>query len=364
MTPRVSIVVPNYNYGRFIAETLDSVIGQTFTDWELIVVDDNSTDESRKIVEGFIQRHPERRISLVINSQGPARGATSGTPTPINIGIRQMHGDYFAWLSSDDIFEPDKLEAQVRFLDENPAVGLVHTAYVAIDANGRQIGDFHPPNEFETDAFTALLDGNFINGNTVLIRRDVLEEVGPFLETDPEFPELWRVAEYYHWLKIAQRGPIACVDHLLHRSRRHAGNADFNGSSMGSALERMFIRRCFEEQSVEVTPEIVAALGGRGLMSVFAQAFERLSDDDRARALQLFRDIEADRESWDCGWHQGVRRLDTGRIQGAFHTKNPAHARSMLEALAGLDRPQNRPCQVAAATRLAKMDLQSERAAV
>ncbi len=359
MTPRVSIVVPNYNYGRFIAETLDSVIGQTFTDWELIVVDDNSTDESRKIVEGFIQRHPERRISLVINSQGP-----SGTPTPINIGIRQMHGDYFAWLSSDDIFEPDKLEAQVRFLDENPAVGLVHTAYVAIDANGRQIGDFHPPNEFETDAFTALLDGNFINGNTVLIRRDVLEEVGPFLETDPEFPELWRAAEYYHWLKIAQRGPIACVDHLLHRSRRHAGNADFNGSSMGSALERMFIRRCFEEQSVEVTPEIVAALGGRGLMSVFAQAFERLSDDDRARALQLFRDIEADRESWDCGWHQGVRRLDTGRIRGAFHTKNPAHARSMLEALAGLDRPQNRPCQVAAATRLAKMDLQSERAAV
>ena len=358
MKPRVSVVVPNYNYGRFIAETLDSVIGQTFTDWELIVVDDNSTDASRKIVEGCIRRHPDRRISLVVHSQGP-----SGTPTPINIGIRYMRGEYFAWLSSDDIFEPDKLKAQVRFLDENPAIGLVHTAYSAIDANGRQIGDFHPPNEFETDAFTALLDGNFINGNTVLIRRDVLEEVGPFLETDPEFPELWRAAEYYHWLKIALRCPIACIDLPLHRSRRHAGNADYNGSSMGSALERMFIRRVFDEQRVAVTPEIVAALGGRGLMSVFVQAFDRLSNDDRARALQLFRDIEADQEIWDYGRHEGVRKLDTGRIREAFHTKNPAQARSRLLALAGLDRPQNRPYQAAATTRLAKTDLQSERAA-
>ena len=356
--PRVSVVVPNYNYGRFIAETLDSVIRQTFTDWELIVVDDNSTDESRKIVEGYIQRHPKRRISLVVNSQGPA-----GTPAPINIGIRQMRGEYFAWLSSDDIFEPDKLEAQVRFLDENPGVGLVHTAYITIDANGLQIGDFHPPNEFETDAFTALLDGNFINGNTVLIRRDLLEEVGPFLETDQEFPELWRAAEYYHWLKIALRSMIACIDHPLHRSRRHAGNADYNGSAMGSALERMFIRRCFDEKRVAVTPEIVAALGGRGLMSVFVQAFDRLSDHDRSRALGLFRDIEADQQGWDYGRHEGVRKLDTGRIREAFRTKNPAQARSMLEALAALDRPQNRPYQVAAATRLAKMDLQSERAA-
>ena len=356
--PKVSIVVPNYNYGRFIAETLDSVVRQTFTDWELIVVDDNSTDESRKIVEGYIQRHPKRRISLVVNSQGPA-----GTPAPINIGIRQMRGEYFAWLSSDDIFEPDKLEAQVRFLDENPAVGLVHTAYIAIDASGRQVGDFHPPNEFETDAFTALLDGNFINGNTVLIRREVLEEVGPFLETDPEFPELWRAAEYYHWLKVALRCPIACIDHPLHRSRRHGGNADYNGSSMGSALERMFIRRCFDEQRIAVTPEIVAALGGRGLMSVFIQAFDRLNNDDRARALQISKDIEADQERWDYGRREGVLKLDTGRIREAFHTKNPAQARSMLQALAALDRPQNKPYQVAAATRLARMDRESERAA-
>ena len=356
--PKVSVIVPNYNYGRFIGEALDSVIRQTFKDWELIVVDDNSTDESRKIVEGYIQSHPERSISLVVNSRGPA-----GTPTPINIGIRQTRGEYFAWLSSDDIFEPDKLEEQVRFLDENPAVGLVHTAYSAIDANGLQVGDFHPPNEFETDAFTALLDGNFINGNTVLIRREVLEEVGPFLETDPEFPELWRAAEYYHWLKIALRYPIACIDHLLHRSRRHAGNADYNGSSMGSALERMFIRRCFEKQRVTVTPEILAALGGRGLMSVFIQACDRLSTDDRSHAQQLLRKIEADQESWDYGRREGVLKLDTGRIRQAFHTKDPAQSRSKLLALAGLDRPQNKPYQIAAAARLARIDLESESAA-
>jgi glycosyltransferase involved in cell wall biosynthesis len=346
--PVVSVVIPNYNYGHFLAECIESVLNQTYRDWEIIVVDDNSTDGSREIVAGYIQRHSDRQISLVVNPLGP-----SGTPTPINMGIRQMRGEYFAWLSSDDIFEQDKLEAQVRLLDENPAVGLVHSAFLTIDENGRQIGEFHPPNEFETDAFTALLDANFINGNTVLIRRDVLEEVGPFLETDTEYPELWRAAEYYHWLKIALRYPIVCIERLLHRTRRHAGNAEYNGSSMGPALERMFIRRCFEEHDVAVTPEIVAALGGRGLMSVFIQAFGRLSAGDQIRALELFKDIERDQECWDLGRHEGVRKLDIERIRSAFRTKNPAQAQSMLRALAGLERPQIKPYQRAAAIRLA-----------
>ena len=345
--PVVSVVIPNFNYGHFLPECIESVITQSYRDWEIIVVDDNSTDNSRDIVRHYIQRHPDRQITLHVNSTGP-----SGTPTPINIGIRLMRGDYFSWLSSDDIFEPNKLETQIRFLESNPNVGLVHTAFTTIDANGNQIGDFHPPNEFETDAFTALLDGNFINGNTVVIRREVLNAIGPFLQTDPEFPELWRAAEYYHWLKIALRYRIACIEASLHRTRRHEGNAEYNNSSMGSALERKFIRRCFEEQDVAVTPEIVAAIGGRGLMRLFLQSFCTLTGDDQTRALELLKEIEHDQERWDLGRYEGIRKLDLNRIRGAFHTKNPGQARAMLGALSGLERPQTKPYQTAAAIRL------------
>src|SRR5438067_1665630 len=92
--PVVSVVIPNYNYAHFLRECLDSVLRQTYRDWEIIVVDDNSTDRSREIVEDYIRLHPDRQITLQINPLGP-----SGTPTPINIGIRHMRGDYFAWLS-------------------------------------------------------------------------------------------------------------------------------------------------------------------------------------------------------------------------------------------------------------------------
>ena len=351
MEPRVSVVVPNYNNACFIGETIESVIRQTYTDWELMVVDDGSTDESWEVVERFIERHPDRNISLVVHPQGP-----SGTPTPINIGIRHMRGEYFAWLSSDDVFEPEKLEAQVRLLDECPEVGLVHSSYIAIDAKGDTIGEFHPPINFETDVFTALLDGNFINGNTVLIRREVLEDVGPFLETDPEFPEMWRAAEYYYWLQIALRYSIVSIDRLLHRSRRHGGNEEFNSGTMGPALERMFIRRCFESEKLSVTPEIVAAIGGRGLMSLFIQAFGRLSLLDQERAIQLLGSIEGDQERWDYGQPEGVLRLDNSRIRSAFQAGDPERARTMLEALAGLERPESEPYQIAAAKRLATMD--------
>ena len=177
-----------------------------------------------------------------------------------------------------------------------PRSGFVHAAYSVIDSNGCQIGDFHPPDQFETDAFTALLDGNFINGNTVLIRRDVLEEVGPFVEADLKFPGLGRASEYNHWLKIALCHPIACIDRPMLRSRRHAGN-QYDNSLIASSHERMFIRGCFEERGIAVTPEIVAALGRRGLMSVFIQAFGSLTTDDQTRALELYNDIGVD-ERW------------------------------------------------------------------
>ena len=88
-------------------------------------------------------------------------------------------------------------------------------------------------------------------------------------------------------------------------------------------------------------------------MNLFVQGFGKLSAGDQVRALELFRNIERDQECWDLGRYEGVRKLDLQRIRGAFHSKNPVQARSMLQALAGLERPQSKPYQRAAAKSLA-----------
>ena len=110
--PLVSIIIPLYNAETFIAQTLQSVLDQTFREWELIVVDDCSTDKSRQIVNQFAVT--DNRITLIesaINFGGPAK--------PRNIGIEKAKGEYIAFLDADDIWLPEKLEKQLKFIQTN-----------------------------------------------------------------------------------------------------------------------------------------------------------------------------------------------------------------------------------------------------
>lgn len=341
--PTVSVVMPNYNYGHFIVEAMESVVAQTFGDWELIVVDDNSTDDSRQLVTTFIAAHPDRAISLIHNGDGP-----SGTPTPINIGIRAMRGRFFAWLSSDDAFEPAKLQRQLEAFDASPGLAMVHTGYTRVDGSGQATGSFHPPTRFDSDVFTALLDGNFINGNTVLVRREVVEEIGPFLESDPEYRELWRSAEYYYWLQIARRHPIGAVDEALHRARIHDGNRDVNLGKVFPALERVLIRRLFDREPVAVTAHTVRALAGRGLASLAVRCAERLDPAGRSAALEFLLRLEEGQDCWDLGLFHKVRDVERDRVREAF-----AGSSEMLEAVARLERSDLEPYRNAARRRLA-----------
>src|SRR5256885_546579 len=94
--PTVSVVIPNYNYAEYLPECIESVLAQTYRDWEIIVVDDTSTDDSCAVVKKYVAQYPEK-IRLIHLNGGP-----SGTPRAINTGVRAMRGQYFTWLSSDD----------------------------------------------------------------------------------------------------------------------------------------------------------------------------------------------------------------------------------------------------------------------
>jgi glycosyltransferase involved in cell wall biosynthesis/predicted TPR repeat methyltransferase len=242
----VSVVVPNLNYAHFLPETIESVIGQTYKNWELIVVDDNSTDNSREVVENYIKKYPQYDIRLFHNKTGP-----SGTPTPINIGIRNIKGEYFAWLSSDDIFKSDKLEKQVAMMDIHPEVGMLYTRVSTIDDDGRVIADntlIKP--ETRVDFFLGLMKKNFINGNTVLIRKRIFDEVGLFIENHPQYPDIWCASEYHFWLRVALASKIMGMTQPLHLARKHEGNRPFNTSGFGERLRGLLFALVVEELDI------------------------------------------------------------------------------------------------------------------
>ena len=124
-----SIITPCYNGARYIGETIESVLAQTYSDWEMIIVDDGSTDDSVSVVEGYMAR--DNRIKLI-------KQANAGSAAARNNGIRQAEGQYIALLDADDIWLPMFLERQIAYMKENQAV-CVFCSYSRIDQDSKEI---------------------------------------------------------------------------------------------------------------------------------------------------------------------------------------------------------------------------------
>src|SRR5215216_2607156 len=129
--PLVSVVVPSYNYGHLVRETLDSLAAQTYSAWECVVVDDGSQDDTRAVVEAYAAEDPRVRYVWQENArQGAAR----------NNGISHSSGDYFQFLDADDLVEPRKFERQVEYLEAHPEVDIVYSGVRYFDSAGAGLG--------------------------------------------------------------------------------------------------------------------------------------------------------------------------------------------------------------------------------
>jgi len=171
--PLVSVIVPAYNAEAFIAQTLDSIISQTYQNIEILVVDDGSKDRTPEIVESFAQR--DQRITLL-------RQANAGVAAARNLAIEKSSGEYIAPIDADDIWYPQKLEKQVDcMLKGGPSVGLVYAWSVIIDENNSILKRLISYLDPEGDVYTALVYANFVgNASVPLIRRICLERVGGY----------------------------------------------------------------------------------------------------------------------------------------------------------------------------------------
>src|SRR5690606_19485343 len=173
----VSVIIPSYNRIKYIEDAIASIEKQSYRDYEIIVVDDGSTDGSFELLEEFSKAG---KISLYSHANHENRGQSAS----INLGIMHASGSFVAILDSDDYFAPDKLAQQVSFLEKNPIFGMVYGQGHAVDADGRFLFKVPDDNHAETsDPNILLLDCYMALPGGSLIRRSVFEKVGMFEES-------------------------------------------------------------------------------------------------------------------------------------------------------------------------------------
>jgi glycosyltransferase involved in cell wall biosynthesis len=209
-TPEASVVIAAYNCGDFILETVSSVINQTFQSWELIIVDDCSSDDTSEIIASLSDNRI-RTIRLDKNSGLPA--------TPRNTGIRAAKGEFIAFLDHDDTWSPEKLKVQIDFLRKDPETALIGCP-LKISSPDRKYNNAKttPKRKYQAGyLYDKLLQYNFIACSSVVVRASVFDEVGFF----DEDPRVSAAEDWDLWLRIARRYKIMFIPQTLGLYRMH-----------------------------------------------------------------------------------------------------------------------------------------------
>jgi glycosyltransferase involved in cell wall biosynthesis len=213
--PTVSVVLPTYNRAPLLSRAVTSVLDQTYRDFELIIVDDASTDGTAKVVEGFL----DTRIRYIRNKQQEGAAASR------NIGIKATKGSLIGFQDSDDEWLPEKLEKQVAaFSNASPGVGVVFTGFVTVGPSGRSYRPAPWVRTTDGDIHLELLKGNFVGTPAALVKRECLEKVGGFNEmlASLEDWELWlRISKYYRFMFLKE--PLFIAHHSAGSVNSHSG---------------------------------------------------------------------------------------------------------------------------------------------
>lgn len=263
--PKVSVVIPTYNRAHLIGLTLESIQRQGYRDYELVVIDDGSTDDTGKVVA---ERGPEARYVWQENV---------GIPEAINVCVRAARGEYVSFVGSDDALLPGALERQAAVLDANPNVGMVHGAAWLMDEEGHLTKVLRPPfakgDYIHTGAEerALLLMSNHIVAPTVMVRRKCFDDAG-FFDLRLGLYEDWNM-----WNRILKHWDIGYIDEPVTCYRVHAGEA---GSIFRTADPRelaRFRRTCLEEAMAAIDPatrkKLWRAAWARQHYTVALQAF-------------------------------------------------------------------------------------------
>ncbi|NCT75337.1 MAG: glycosyltransferase [Chitinophagaceae bacterium] len=217
--PSITVYITNYNYGKFIRQSIESVLSQTRKDFELIIIDDGSIDNSRNIIEEY-QSHPQIQIIFQQNK---------GLNVTNNIALRAARGRYIVRLDADDFFREDALEKLAYALDSDSELGLVFPDYYYVDEQGEILEEFKRHNFKEE---VSLLD-QAAHGACTMIRTDFLKKLGGYNES-------FSCQDGYElWVKFTANYKVANVGFPLFYYRRHGSNLTHNETRILSTRARI-----------------------------------------------------------------------------------------------------------------------------
>lgn len=275
--PVVSVIIPSYNRGYCIAQCIRSVLNQTFTDFEIIVVDDASSDDTRAQVLSIA----DARIHYL------AHEANQGGAVARNTGIRIAQGEFVAFLDSDDHWQPDKLEKQIAMLRWlGPTWGLSYTWLSCVDDAGTEILRINP--EIEGECFEEMLVSNFIGSfSNIVVRKSLLIEVGALDESFRSCQD-WDL-----FIRLTRRASVHCL-------REYAV---------------CYLQSVSDKVRISTNPRSVIQ-GHRRILKKYAHDYSALPRPYRRRAFRSFMSIFADAGSVPDAIASGLKRLRCGPSAG------------------------------------------------
>jgi len=222
MEDRVSVITPTYNRPRWLPETIESVLNQTYPNVEIIVVNDGSTDDTEQILEPYMDR-----IVYIYKENG-------GQGSAVNAGIVASTGEYIARVDDDDLFLPEKVELQVRMFQQKPQLGLVATDCHIIDSEGKITETRVVPDFSGQGAFLTLLQQCIFSPPTLMVRKECYDKVGLYKNIYAE--------DYDMWIRIARYYPVDVIHKPLAMYRRHESNLSAGASGIKGNIDiRSFI---------------------------------------------------------------------------------------------------------------------------
>lgn len=285
---KVSIILTSYNHAKYLRQAIESALSQTFSDFELIIWDDASTDESWEIINSY----SDRRIRAFRNQVNMHRGN-------INRGLEKAQGEYIAIHHSDDVWELGKLEKQVAFLDEHPEVGAVFSDVIVIDEDGEILpAHSHPyqnvfsqPNRSRHEWLNHFFyRGNALCHPSVLIRKQCYFDCGMYRSG-------FSAADYDMWVRLCLKYEIHVLPDKLILLRIRNNNANASGNRPDTRLrdwfERFQILKNYKslsnpEDFQKIFPDTNHLLQAKGFIPAFVLAMAALKPEQAYNITRLF----------------------------------------------------------------------------
>lgn len=215
----VSVIIPTYNRAQYISETIESVLAQTYSNLEIIVIDDGSIDNTKEVISKYISK------IKYVRQPNSERGAAR------NHGLRLAKGEFIAFLDSDDLWLPDKIEKDLKFFADNPAVGVICTNALQIDADSNQVKILEARGH-SGKVTEKLLGNNFVLMATHLIRTNLIRSINGFREER----ELAGSEDWEMWVRLSTITEFAFLPRISAKIRTHLANTMNNADGMNRSM--------------------------------------------------------------------------------------------------------------------------------